>query len=163
MSHARTGAAPGMTDPTGGPDRAWLAELLAMRDRRAEPQAPFVIEHREALTYMLCYEDDDLRPHRGTAWTLLEERVRDHWTVCAAVAKTSPTDLVRAMHGTCAVSAHPALSLSRRPSRARRVWVSRGDPRDASWRAGPGGGRWTGRPRSDTRPDPACSSGSPLG
>ncbi|MCL2419050.1 MAG: ferritin-like protein [Conexibacteraceae bacterium] len=31
-----------------------LAEVLATRGGRAEPEAPFVIEHREALIYMLC-------------------------------------------------------------------------------------------------------------
>ena len=31
-----------------------LADVLATRGRRATPEAPFVIEHREALIYMLC-------------------------------------------------------------------------------------------------------------
>ena len=31
-----------------------LARVLATRGGRAEPEAPFVIEHREALIYMLC-------------------------------------------------------------------------------------------------------------
>jgi len=41
-----------MTRPTagGGP----LARLLATRGGTADPEAPFVIEHREALIYMLC-------------------------------------------------------------------------------------------------------------
>ena len=43
-----------MTDPTVGAGRGRLAQLLAMRGGRAEPEAPFVIEHREALIYMLC-------------------------------------------------------------------------------------------------------------
>jgi Ferritin-like len=43
-----------MTDPTGSAGRGRLAELLATRGGRAEPEAPFVIEHREALIYMLC-------------------------------------------------------------------------------------------------------------
>src|SRR5512132_2463557 len=34
--------------------RGRLAEVLAMRGGRAAPEAPFVIEHREALIYMLC-------------------------------------------------------------------------------------------------------------
>src|SRR5919197_1619152 len=37
-----------------GAGRGRLAELLATRGGRAEPEAPFVIEHREALIYMLC-------------------------------------------------------------------------------------------------------------
>jgi hypothetical protein len=46
-----------MTDPiqaTGAAARGRLAEVLATRGGRAEPEAPFVIEHREALIYMLC-------------------------------------------------------------------------------------------------------------
>src|SRR5213595_3399203 len=36
----------------GGQGR--LAEVLATRGGLAAPEAPFVIEHREALIYMLC-------------------------------------------------------------------------------------------------------------
>ncbi len=43
-----------MSDPTGSAGRGRLAEVLATRGGRAEPEAPFVIEHREALIYMLC-------------------------------------------------------------------------------------------------------------
>jgi hypothetical protein len=43
-----------MSDPTGSAGRGRLAEVLATRGGRAEPKAPFVIEHREALIYMLC-------------------------------------------------------------------------------------------------------------
>jgi Ferritin-like len=43
-----------MTDPTGSAGRGRLSEVLATRGGRAEPEAPFVIEHREALIYMLC-------------------------------------------------------------------------------------------------------------
>ena len=46
-----------MTDPTvatGAAGRGRLAEVLATRGGQAEPEAPFVIEHREALIYMLC-------------------------------------------------------------------------------------------------------------
>src|SRR5713226_7607016 len=31
-----------------------LAQLIATRGGQASPEAPFVIEHREALIYMLC-------------------------------------------------------------------------------------------------------------
>ncbi len=44
MSHAES--------PAAGQGR--LAELLATRGGAAAPEAPFVIEHREALIYMLC-------------------------------------------------------------------------------------------------------------
>ena len=40
-----------MTDRAG---RGRLAEMLTTRGGRADPEAPFVIEHREALIYMLC-------------------------------------------------------------------------------------------------------------
>jgi Ferritin-like len=43
-----------VTGPTGSAGRGPLAEVLATRGGRAEPEAPFVIEHREALIYMLC-------------------------------------------------------------------------------------------------------------
>jgi Ferritin-like len=43
-----------MTDPNAGAGRGRLAEVLAMRGGRADPEAPFVIENREALIYMLC-------------------------------------------------------------------------------------------------------------
>src|SRR5207344_2866907 len=43
-----------MSDPSGSAGRGRLAEVLATRGGRAEPEAPFVIEHREALIYMLC-------------------------------------------------------------------------------------------------------------
>ena len=43
-----------MTDPSGSAGRGRLAAVLALRGGRAEPEAPFVIEHREALIYMLC-------------------------------------------------------------------------------------------------------------
>jgi hypothetical protein len=43
-----------MADPASSAGRGRLSELLATRGGRAEPEAPFVIEHREALIYMLC-------------------------------------------------------------------------------------------------------------
>src|SRR6187455_817817 len=43
-----------MTEPIAGAGRGRLAEWLAKRGGRADPEAPFVIEHREALIYMLC-------------------------------------------------------------------------------------------------------------
>jgi CDGSH-type Zn-finger protein/truncated hemoglobin YjbI len=48
MTAARAGAAA----PVAGQGR--LAEVLAARGGKAAPEAPFVIEHREALIYMLC-------------------------------------------------------------------------------------------------------------
>ncbi len=43
-----------MVDPIGNAGRGRLSEVLATRGGRADPEAPFVIEHREALIYMLC-------------------------------------------------------------------------------------------------------------
>lgn len=45
------------TSPTDGPSTAGqgrLAQVIAARGGLAAPEAPFVIEHREALIYMLC-------------------------------------------------------------------------------------------------------------
>ena len=41
-----------MTESTGA--RGRLAQIIASRGGLAPPEAPFVIEHREALIYMLC-------------------------------------------------------------------------------------------------------------
>src|SRR5262249_28542383 len=46
-----------MTETTGNVSaagRGRLAEVIASRGGKAAPEAPFVIEHREALIYMLC-------------------------------------------------------------------------------------------------------------
>src|SRR5437016_13129099 len=42
------------TGPTPGAGQGKLAQLIATRGGKAAPEAPFVIEHREALIYMLC-------------------------------------------------------------------------------------------------------------
>ena len=41
-------------------------------------------------SFELFYEDDDLLPHRESAWALLEERVRDASALCGAVMEDSP-------------------------------------------------------------------------
>ena len=52
---AATGAAPA-PEPAVPPttERGRLAQVIATRGGLAPPEAPFVIEHREALIYMLC-------------------------------------------------------------------------------------------------------------
>jgi hypothetical protein len=40
-------------------------------------------------SFELFYEDDDLLPHRESAWVLLEERVRDAQTFCGTVMQSS--------------------------------------------------------------------------
>ena len=47
---------PASVAPAG---RGRLAEVIALRGGKAAPEAPFVIEHREALIYML-YEAAEL-------------------------------------------------------------------------------------------------------
>src|SRR5580700_10761158 len=44
----------GMAAASTGGGTGRLAELIATRGGLAAPEAPFVIEHREALIYMLC-------------------------------------------------------------------------------------------------------------
>jgi CDGSH-type Zn-finger protein/truncated hemoglobin YjbI len=44
----------GQPDPAPAAGRGKLAQVLETRGGRAAPEAPFVIEHREALIYMLC-------------------------------------------------------------------------------------------------------------
>src|SRR6202044_3506880 len=50
-SDAPGGDAPGASASGGG---GRLAQMIATRGGLAPPEAPFVIEHREALIYMLC-------------------------------------------------------------------------------------------------------------
>src|SRR6266550_1871711 len=50
MANDQDAAAAGL--PAGG--RGRLAQVIATRGGLAAPEAPFVIEHREALIYMLC-------------------------------------------------------------------------------------------------------------
>ncbi|HZR52767.1 MAG TPA: ferritin-like protein [Streptosporangiaceae bacterium] len=47
-----SGHGPAVTGTSGG--RGRLADVIATRGGLAAPEAPFVIEHREALIYMLC-------------------------------------------------------------------------------------------------------------
>src|SRR5207302_6160037 len=42
------------TGATSAAGQGRLAQVIAARGGKAEPEAPFVIEHREALIYMLC-------------------------------------------------------------------------------------------------------------
>jgi len=48
-------------------------------------------------SFELFYEDDDLMPHRESAWVLLEERLRDASSFCAAVIEGSPEDVASAL------------------------------------------------------------------
>ena len=48
-------------------------------------------------SFELFYEDDDLLPHRESAWVLLEERLRDASTFCGAVIDNSPEHVAAAL------------------------------------------------------------------
>jgi hypothetical protein len=43
-----------MSEPTPVAGRGRLAQVIGARGGLAAPEAPFAIEHREALIYMLC-------------------------------------------------------------------------------------------------------------
>ncbi len=44
------------TTPSAPGGKGRLAQVIATRVGEAPPEAPFVIEHREALIYMICEE-----------------------------------------------------------------------------------------------------------
>jgi hypothetical protein len=48
-------------------------------------------------SFELFYEDDDLLPHRESAWVLLEERLRDAAAFCSVLAKSAPERVGRAL------------------------------------------------------------------
>jgi hypothetical protein len=48
-------------------------------------------------SFELFYEDDDLLPHRESAWVLLEERVRDAASFCVSIAHAAPEDVASAL------------------------------------------------------------------
>lgn len=48
-------------------------------------------------SFEIFYEDDDLLPHRGSAWALLEERVRDAVSFAEAAAAQAPEDVAGAL------------------------------------------------------------------
>jgi hypothetical protein len=48
-------------------------------------------------SFELFYEDDDLLPHRESAWVLLEERVRDASAFCRTVIESAPEDVAFAL------------------------------------------------------------------
>ena len=48
-------------------------------------------------SFELFYEDDDLLPHRESAWALLEERVRDASIFCRVITASSPEAVASAL------------------------------------------------------------------
>jgi hypothetical protein len=63
----------------------------------ALPVGPAFPGRTAGPSFELFYEDDDLLPHRESAWVLLEERLRDAASYCAALAKRSPEDVASAL------------------------------------------------------------------
>jgi hypothetical protein len=61
------------------------------------PVGPEHPGHTAGPSFELFYEDDDLLPHRESAWALLEERVRDASSFCVSAAKDSPEDVATAL------------------------------------------------------------------
>ena len=53
--------------------------------------------HTAGPSFELFYEDDDLLPHRESAWILLEERVRAAVTFCGAIRQSAPEDVATAL------------------------------------------------------------------
>ena len=73
-------------------------------------------------SFELFNEDDDLLPHRESAWALLAERVRDASTFCAAVTKSAPEGVASALGPPGrALTAWRTPSLSTSPIGRRRV------------------------------------------
>jgi hypothetical protein len=64
-------------------------------------------------SFELFYEDDDLLPHRESAWVLLEERLRNASSFCAAAAKSAPEDVAGALGPVDATLTAVADSLAR--------------------------------------------------
>ena len=60
------------------------------------PEIPFHLEPDPTIEIHVVYEDDDLLPHRESAWILLEERVRDASAFCATIvsARTRTAQVV---------------------------------------------------------------------
>ena len=81
-----------------GADHATFAGLAGLGDLITTlPVGPEHPGRTVGPSFELFYEDDDLLPHRESAWVLLEERVRDAATFCAAVTERAPEDVANAM------------------------------------------------------------------
>ena len=61
------------------------------------PVGPEHARRNAGPSFELFYEDDDLLPHRESAWVLLEERLRDAASYCAGLGKRSPEDVANAL------------------------------------------------------------------
>src|SRR5204862_6905462 len=61
------------------------------------PVGPEHPERTAGPSFELFYEDDDLLPHRESAWVLLEERVRDASSFCHSLAESAPREVATAL------------------------------------------------------------------
>jgi hypothetical protein len=113
--------------------RGRLAEVIATRGGKAAPEAPFVIEHREALIYMLCeaaelehgimcqylFAASSLKQHKeeGLTEDTLESVLR--WrTAIAHVATEEMLHLVLVQNMLAAIGAAPHLARPNLPAPA---------------------------------------------
>src|SRR5262245_27126657 len=118
--------------PTAG--RGRLAEVLASRGGKAAPEAPFVIEHREALIYMLCeaaelehgimcqylFADFSLKQRADEGLTADALRAVPRWrNVIAHVATEEMLHLALVQNLLSAIGAAPHLARPNLPAPAR--------------------------------------------
>ena len=74
--------------------RGWRSKRRPITTLPVGPEHP---GRNAGPSFELFYEDDDLLPHRESAWALLEERVRDATTFCDALIKNSPEQVATAL------------------------------------------------------------------
>jgi hypothetical protein len=123
-----------VTDATVRAGRGRLSEFLATRGGRADPEAPFVIEHREALIYMLCQAAElehgimcqylfaafSLKQHEDEGVTLGEFDAVTRWRrTIAHVATEEMLHLALVQSVLSAIGAAPHLSRPNLPAPAR--------------------------------------------
>ena len=63
-------------------------------------------------SFELFYENDYLLPHRGAAWALLEERVREAASFCGLIQEIAPADIAAQLNGVCGALGGVADSLA---------------------------------------------------
>jgi hypothetical protein len=154
-----------MPDLTGSAGRGRLAEALATRGGRAAPEAPFVIEHREALIYMLCQAAElehgimcqylfaafslKQRADEGLTPEELEAVTRWRRTI-AHVATEEMLHLALVQNVLSAIGAAPHLTRPNLPAPARHYSRGRDPDAGALRRAGPPASASSSRSSSST-------------
>ena len=61
------------------------------------PVGPQLPGHTAGPSFEVFYVDDDLLPHRNSAWILLEERAREALTLAGAIASTAPDHVAQVL------------------------------------------------------------------